>query len=82
MRIKIENIIEQMSPEVRKAADEEARGRGLTLERFVESQLSVQLTDDDISLTAARIRFNSWDGRAEGPPYRGSVGVRGRFGRA
>jgi hypothetical protein len=82
MKLKVGNIIEQMSPEVRKAADEEARGRGLTLEKFVEGQLSIQLNEDELSLNAARVRADSWDAGVSGPPYSGSVGVRGRFGRA
>jgi hypothetical protein len=79
MKIKIGNIIEQMSPEVRKAADEEARGRGLTLEKFVESQISVSLNDDELNLNAARIRADSWDVGAGGPPYSVRAGIRGHF---
>jgi hypothetical protein len=81
MKIKIGSILDQMSPGVRKAAEEEARQRGQTLEQFVENQLTIQLTDDEMSLNAARIRANSWGADASGPPPTVSAGIRGRFGR-
>jgi len=80
MKIKVGNILDQMSPAVRKAAEEEARERGLTLEAFVERQISVQLNEDEITLNVA-MRGVDWDIRAGGPPPTVEAGLRGRIGR-
>lgn len=79
MKIKIGNILDQMSPSVRKAAEAEARERGVSLEAFVENQLTIQLSDDELTFNAARIRANSWSGDLGGPPPTVRASIRGSF---
>lgn len=81
MKLQIGRIVDQMSPEVRKEAEREARERGLTLDKFVESQLTAELVNDELDLRAARIRFDSWDARVGADPggVRVGGGIRGRF---
>lgn len=82
MRIHVGNIVNQMSPEVRKLAEEEAAEKGISLERFVEDQLAVQLSEEQMDIGAANIRFDRWDVRADargGGEVRGGVGIGGRF---
>jgi hypothetical protein len=82
VRIHVGNIVNQMSPEVRKQAEDEAAAKGLSLERFVEDQLAVQLSDQEMEIGALGIRFDRWDVRADargGGEIRGGVGIGGRF---
>ena len=83
MRIHVGNIVQQMSPEVRKQAEEEAKAKGLTLEEFVEDQLAVQLTEQELAVGANAIRFDRWDIRGDARPTDGGtrvgVGISGRF---
>ena len=81
MKIQIANIVTQMSPEVRKHAEAEASAKGLTLEQFVQDQLTAQLTEQELSVSAAKVRFDRWNARADGGRggVRGGVAVGGRF---
>lgn len=42
------DIIQQMPPDVRKRAQEKATQTGVSLEQFVQTQLSAELSDDDL----------------------------------
>jgi hypothetical protein len=82
VRIHVANIVKQMSPEVRSQAEAEASARGLSLDEFVEDQLAVQLSEDEVGVEGAAVRFDRWDVRADargGGEVRGSVGISGRF---
>ena len=81
MRIHVGNIVQQMSPEVRRQAEAEAEKQGVSLDKFVEDQLAVQLSDEDVTIGSANIRFDRWDVRADGGTggVRGGVGIGGRF---
>ena len=82
MRIHVANIVKQMSPEVRKQAEAEASDKGMSLDEFVEDQLTVQLSEDEVGVEAAAVRFDRWDVRADargGGEVRGGVGIGGRF---
>jgi hypothetical protein len=83
MKIHVGNIVKQMSPEVRKQAEEEAKAKGLTLEEFVEDQLAVQLTEQEVQVGAKAIRFDRWDLRGDARPTDGGtrvgVSIGGRF---
>jgi hypothetical protein len=82
VRIHIGNIVDQMTPEVRKQAEEEATRKGVSLEQFVENQLAVELSDEEMRVGSAGIRFDRWDVRADargGGEVRGGVGIGGRF---
>jgi hypothetical protein len=83
MKIHIGNIIDQMSADVRKQAEQEAASRGLTLDKFVETQLTAQLTEQELRVSAAKIRFDRWDIRGDSRPtdkaVRVGAGIRGRF---
>ena len=50
--------------------------KGLTLEEFVQDQLTAQLTEQELNVSAAKVRFDRWNARADG----GRGGVRGRRG--
>lgn len=83
MRIHVKKIVDQMSPEVREQAEREAASQGVTLERFVEDQLSVELSDQELEFGASAIRFDRWDIRGDTRPTDGGtrvgVGISGRF---
>lgn len=83
MRIHINSIIGQMTPEVRQQAQDEANKKGMTLEQFVEDQLTVQLAQDDVAIEANAVRFDRWDVRGDTRPTDGGtrvgVGISGRF---
>lgn len=83
MRIHVGRIVHQMSPEVRRQAEEEAASLGITLEKFVEDQLAVQLSDEELAVGANAIRFDRWDVRGDVRPTDGGtrvgVGIGGRF---
>jgi hypothetical protein len=81
MKLQIANIVTQMSPEVRKLAETEATSKGLTLEDFVQDQLTAQLTEQELSVSAAKPRFDRWNARADGGRggVRGGISVGGRF---
>jgi hypothetical protein len=84
MKVQIDNIVNQMSPEVRQHAEREATARGMSLDQFVQDQLSAQLTEQELTLSAAKIRFDRWNSRVDGGTgggggIRGGIGVSGRF---
>jgi hypothetical protein len=83
VRIHVGNIVQQMSPEVRRQAEEEATSLGVTLEKFVEDQLSVQLSEQELAVGANAIRFDRWDVRGDSRPTDGGtrvgISIGGRF---
>jgi hypothetical protein len=83
VRIHVSSIIQQMSAEVRKQAEDEASKKGMTLEQFVQDQLTVQLAEEEIAVNAAAVRFDRWDIRGDANPRDGGtrvgVGIGGRF---
>lgn len=42
------DIIQQMPPDIRKRAEEKAARSGVSLEQFVQTQISAELSDDDL----------------------------------
>jgi hypothetical protein len=83
VHIHVNKIVQQMSPEVRAQAEREAAAQGMSLEQFVEDQLSVQLTEQEVAFGANAIRFDRWDIRGDTRPTDGGtrvgVGISGRF---
>jgi hypothetical protein len=83
MHIHVSKIIQQMSPEVLEQAKQEADAQGMTLEKFVEDQLSVQLSEQELAFGADSVRFDRWDIRGDARPRDGGtrvgVGISGRF---
>ncbi len=76
MRLPIEEVVRNMSPEVRKQVLIAAEKRGMGIDKFVHEQLTAQLVDQDIFLTNGI----DWDIRADSNPRRGDVRVGGGIG--
>ncbi|WP_415920028.1 hypothetical protein [Tateyamaria sp. SN6-1] len=76
MRLPIEQVIKNMSPEVRKQVSVVAEKRGIGIEKFVHEQMTAQLIDQDMFLANGI----DWDIRADSNPRRGDVRVGGGIG--
>ena len=83
MKKHIGKIVSQMSPGVRQQAEAEALAKGMTLEDFVSSQLSAQLTETDLSSVVGgairldNIRYDrTYDRLTDGDTRIVTVGIR------
>jgi hypothetical protein len=81
MKIHVKEIVDQMSPEVRSQVQKAADKKGVTVEKFVEQQLAVQIRDQemivdlDAANTDVRVRADHDPGRGD-TRVGGGVGVR------
>lgn len=76
MKLPVKEVVRNMSPEVRKQVQVAADKSGMAIEKFVQKQLTAQLVDQDMFLSADI----DWDIRADSNPRRGDVRVGGGIG--
>mmetsp|Transcript_4653 Transcript_4653/g.7361 ORF Transcript_4653/g.7361 Transcript_4653/m.7361 type:complete len:100 (+) Transcript_4653:1014-1313(+) len=78
MKLPVEQVVKNMSPEVRKQVEIAAERKGMPLDMFVHEQLTAQIVDQDV-FTSNEV---DWDISGRGDPRRGDVsiggGIRGR----
>ena len=90
MNIHAASLIKQMSPRVRAAAEKEAAAHGQSLEKFIEEQLAVQITEANFSsgdvVVTESVRADRWNVGADhrndargGGGTRVNSGISGRF---
>ncbi len=77
--MKAQDIISQMPPQVRAQAEAKAAEEGLTLEAFVEKQVSLQLNDEQLDAVSGGASDIDWGvvARVDHNPIRNDTNVGG-----